>query len=95
MRKHLVTAVSARQVELPRRPCEDRMEIPSDCQHAQQQPSARPGSAPPMENPHNATRSGSMPSSWRANATAARQSDCCRPRENQPRGCPSLSPQWR
>jgi hypothetical protein len=30
MRKRLVTAFSARQVELPARPCEDRMEIPSD-----------------------------------------------------------------
>ena len=51
--------------------------------------------APPIENPHNATRSGSTPSSWRANVTAARQSDCCRLRESQPRGCPSLSPQCR
>jgi hypothetical protein len=32
-----------------------------------------------------------MPSSWRANATAARQSDCWRRTEIQPRGCPSLS----
>ena len=34
MRKHLITAVGARQVELPWRSRGDRMEIPSDCQHA-------------------------------------------------------------
>ena len=95
MRKHLVTAVSARQVELPRRPCEDRMEIPSDCQDAQQQPSARPGSAPAY---------GESPHCHAVGVDAVElPGECHRgppigllpPWENQPRGCPSLLPQWR